>query len=75
MPARMTVLEHVVALMVRGSLIKSGQGTGDILAFGDKVKAYLTHRMPLGAATKQLNKVADQPFSSIASDIATQGSQ
>ena len=36
--ARLTVLEHVVALMVRDSMIMSGQSAGDILAFGEKVK-------------------------------------
>jgi len=40
--ARLTVLEHVVALMARYSMIKSGQGAGKILAFGGKVKTWET---------------------------------
>jgi hypothetical protein len=73
--ARVTVLEHVVALMVRDGMIRSGQGAGDILAFGEKVKAYLTNRTPSGATTQQLNEAADKFFSAIASDIGSQGSQ
>ena len=73
--ARVTVLEHVVALMVRDSMIKSGQGANDILAFGEKVKSYLSQRTPSGATTKQLNEAADQFFSAIASDIGSQGGQ
>jgi len=70
--ARMTVLEHVVALMVRDSMIKSGQSAEDILAFGEKVKAHLTNRTPSGATTKQLNEAANQFFSAIASDVGSQ---
>jgi hypothetical protein len=70
--ARVTVLEHVVALMVRESMIRSGQSAGDILAFGEKVKTDLTNRTPSGATTKQLNEAANQLFSSIASDIGSQ---
>lgn len=70
--ARMTVLEHVVALMVRDSMVKSGQGAGDILAFGEKVKTYLKDRTPSGATTKQLNEAADRFFTAIASDIRSQ---
>jgi hypothetical protein len=73
--ARITVLEHIVALMVRDSMIKSGQGAADILAFGEKVKTYLTDRTPSGATAKQLNEAADQFFTAIASDIGSQGSQ
>lgn len=73
--ARVTVLEHVVALMVRDGMVRSGQGAGDILAFGEKVKAFLADRTPSGATTKQLNEAADQFFSAIASDVGSQGSQ
>jgi hypothetical protein len=73
--ARVTVLEHVVALMVRDGMIKSGQGASDILAFGEKVKSYLTHRTPSGATPKQLNEAADRFFSAIASDLGSQGGQ
>lgn len=70
--ARVTVLEHVVALMVRDSMTRSGQSAEDILAFGEKVKSYLTNRTPSGATTKQLNDAANQFFSAIASDIGSQ---
>jgi len=73
--ARLTVLEHVVALMMRENMIQSGQSAGDLLAFGEKVKAYLTNRTPAGATNKQLNEAADQFFSAIASDIGSQDSQ
>lgn len=73
--ARVTVLEHVVALMVRDGMIKSGQGAADILAFGEKVKTYLRNRTPSGATAKQLNEAADQFFTAIASDIGSQDSQ
>lgn len=73
--ARVTVLEHVVALMVRDGMIRSGQGPGDILAFGEKVKTHLTHRTPSGATPKQLSEAADRFFSAIASDIGSQGGQ
>ncbi len=69
--ARVTVLEHVVALMVRDSMMRSGQGAGDILAFCEKVKRHLTNRTPLGATSKQLTEAANQFFSAIASDIGS----
>ena len=73
--ARLTVLEHVVALMVRDSMIKSGQGAGEILAFGEKVKTFLANRTPSGATNRQLNEAADRFFSAIASDMGSQESQ
>jgi hypothetical protein len=73
--ARITVLEHVVALMVRESMIKSGAGAEDILAIGEKVKSHLTDRTPSGATTKQLTEAADQFFTAIASDVGSQSSQ
>lgn len=73
--ARLTVLEHVVALMMRDNIIKAGHGAGDILAFGEKVKTFLANRTPAGATTKQLNEAADRFFSSIASDVGSQESQ
>lgn len=36
MLASVTILEHVIALMVRESMIRSGQGAGEILALGRK---------------------------------------
>jgi len=73
--ARLTVLEHVVALMVRDSMIMSGQSAGEILSFGEKVKTFLADRTPSGATNKQLNEAADRFFSAIASDIGSQDSQ
>ena len=73
--ARMTVLEHVVALMVRDSMIKSGQGAGDILALGERVKAHLADRTQSGATAKQLKEAADQFFTALASDVGSQDSQ
>lgn len=73
--ARITVLEHVVALMVRESLVKAGGRAEHILAIGEKVKAHLTDRTPSGATAKQLTEAADQFFTAIASDIGSQGSQ
>jgi hypothetical protein len=73
--ARLTVLEHVVALMVRDNLLRSGESAAEILAFGEKVKTYLTNRTPSGATSKQLNEAANRFFSAIASDIGSQDSQ
>jgi hypothetical protein len=45
--ARVTVLELVVGLMIRDSMLKSGKGPQDILGFGEIVKKLLegrTHR-------------------------------
>ena len=73
--ARLTVLERVVGMMIRDSMQKSGKGAADILAFGECVKTFLTGRTPAGATDRELNEAADQFFSAIASDIATQDSQ
>lgn len=73
--ARITVLEHVVSLMVRESMIQSDQSAAEILSFGEKVKAYLTNRTPTGATTKQLNEAADRFFSALASDIGSRDRQ
>jgi hypothetical protein len=73
--ARLTVLEHVVGLMVRDSMLKSGKGASDILAFGETVKAFLTDRTPAGATNKQLTEAAHRFFSAIASDIGSQDNQ
>jgi len=70
--ARLTVLEHVVALIVRDGMVRSGQSPGDILAFGEKVKTFVANRTPAGATTKQLHEAADRFFSAIASDIGSQ---
>ena len=73
--ARLTVLEHVVALMVRDSMTNSGKGASDILGFGETVKSFLTNRTPSGATNKQLIEAADQFFSAIASDVGNIGSK
>jgi uncharacterized membrane-anchored protein len=73
--ARITVLEHVVALMVRDSMIKSGKGAEDILGFCEKVKTHLVNRTPTGATARQLKEAADQFFSAIASDVGSQDRQ
>jgi hypothetical protein len=73
--ARLTVLEHVVAQMVRDNMIISGQSPGDLLGFGEKVKTFLANRTPTGATSQQLNEAADRFFSAIASDMGSQHSQ
>ena len=73
--ARLTVLERVVGMMICDSMQKSGKGPTDILAFGAIVKTFLTGRTPAGATDQELNEAADQFFSAIASDIASQGSK
>ncbi len=47
--SRLTVLELVVGMMVRDSMIKSGKGPQDILGFGETVKKFLEGRTPTGA--------------------------
>jgi hypothetical protein len=73
--ARLTVLEHVVGMMIRDNMMKSGKGPADILAFGERVKKYFSSRTPTGATEAQLNTAADKFFSAIASDVGSQDSQ
>jgi len=73
--ARLTVLERVVGMMVRESMLKTGKGPQDILAFGEAVKAFFKGRTPEGASDHDLNEAADKFFSAIASDIGSQDSQ
>ena len=72
--ARLTVLELVVGMMVRDSMIKSGKGPQDILGFGETVKKFLEGRTPTGATAAQLHGAADKLFSAIASDLGSQDS-
>ena len=73
--ARLTVLERVVGMMVRESMLKAGKGPQDILAYGEAVKAFFNDRTPEGATDAELTDAADKFFSAIASDIGSQGSQ
>jgi hypothetical protein len=73
--ARLTIVELVVGMMVKDSMLKSGKGPEDILAFGEKVKSFLSDRTPAGATEKQLYEAADRFFSAIASDVGSQDSQ
>ena len=66
--ARLTVLELVVAMMGRYSMLKSGKGPQDILGFWESVKATLRGRTPKGASDMQLSEAADAFFSAIASE-------
>jgi len=71
--ARLTVLELVVGMMVRDSMLKSGKGPQDILAFSETVKKSLRGRTPKGATDKQLSEAADAFFSAIASELGSHG--
>ncbi len=73
--ARLTVLERVVGMMVRESMLKAGKGPQDILAYGEAVKTFFKGRTPEGATDPELNDAADKFFSAIASDIGSQDSQ
>jgi hypothetical protein len=73
--ARLTVLERVVGSMVRDSMLKTGKGPQDILAFGETVKLFFAGRTPAGATDSELNEAADRFFSAIASDVGSQESQ
>ena len=73
--ARLTVLERVVGVMLRKSLLSSGDGPKDILAFGEAVKEHLQGRTPGGPTDRELKDAADKFFSAIASDIGSQDSQ
>jgi hypothetical protein len=70
--ARMTVLELVVGMMVRDSMLKAGKGPQDILGFGEIVKKLLEGRTPKGATDQQLREAADRFFSAVAADIGSQ---
>ena len=41
---RLTVLEFVVGMIVRDTMLKSGKGPADILAFAETVKKFLSDR-------------------------------
>ena len=73
--ARLTVLERVVGMMIRDSMLNTGKGPKDILAFGEVVKKFFQERTPAGATEHELNEAADRFFSAIASDIGSQDSQ
>ena len=73
--ARMTVLELVVGMMVRDSMLKAGKGPQDILGFGEIVKKLLEGRTPKGATDEQLREAADTFFSAVAADIGSQPSK
>lgn len=73
--ARVTVLERVVGMMIRDSMLRSGKGPHDILAFGEVVKQFFADRTPEGASDEDLNDAADRFFSAIASDVGSQESQ
>ena len=72
--ARVTVLELVVGLMIRDSMLKSGKGPQDVLGFGEIVKKLLEGQTPAGATDRQLRDAADRFFSAIAADIGSQPS-
>ncbi len=73
--ARLTVLERVVGMMIRDSMLNTGKGPKDILAFGEVIKAFFQGRTPSGATEHELNEAADRFFSAIASDVGSQDSQ
>lgn len=75
MVARMTVLERVVGLILRDSMLQAGKGATDILTFGEDVKKYFHGRTAEGSTDRELNDAADRFFSAIASDIGSQDSQ
>ena len=73
--ARVTLLERIVGMIVRESMLKAGKGAPDILAFGEVMKAFFKGRTPEGASEQDLNDAADRFFSTIASDIGSQESK
>ena len=73
--ARLTVLERVVGMMIRDSMLKTGKGPSDILAFGEVVKTFFQGRTPAGATDRQIDDAADKFFSAIASDVGSRDSQ
>ncbi len=73
--ARVTVLEFVVGMMIRDSLLRSGKGPQDILGFGEIVKKLLEGRTPRGATDQQLREAAERFFSAIATNVGSQPSQ
>jgi hypothetical protein len=62
-------------MIVKDTMLKSGRGPRDILAFGENVKKFLSDRTPAGATETQLNEAADRFFSAIASDVGSHDSQ
>ncbi|MGO4682350.1 hypothetical protein [Hyphomicrobium sp. 2TAF46] len=72
--ARVTVLERVVGMMVRESMLGTGQDPRHILAYGESIKKFFEGRTPMGATEDEINAAADRFFSEIASDIGSQDS-
>jgi hypothetical protein len=74
--ARVTVLELVVGMMVRDSMLKSGKGPQDILGFGEIVKKLFEARTPTGTTDQQhLRDAADRFFSGIAAVVGSLDTQ
>lgn len=73
--ARLTILERVVGMMIRDSMLNTGKGPQDILAFGEVVKTFFHERTPEGATDRELDEAADRFFSAIASDVGSLDSQ
>ena len=73
--ARLTILERVVGMMIRDSMLSTGKGPQDILAFGEVVKTFVQGRTPDGATDRELDEAADRLFSAIASDVGSLDSQ
>jgi hypothetical protein len=73
--ARITVLERLVGMLVADSMIGQGKGAEEILAFGERVKQFLTDRSPGGATNREIHEAADKLFSAIASDLGNQNTR
>ena len=73
--ARVTVLELVLGMLIRDSMLKSGKGPQDILGFGEIVKRLLEGRTPTGATDRDLRDAADRFFSGIAADVGSLDTQ
>jgi hypothetical protein len=73
--ARVTVLELVLGMMIRDSMLKSGKGPQDILGFGEIVKTLFEGRTPTGAADRHLRDAADRFFAGIAADVGSLDTQ
>lgn len=73
--ARVTVLELVLGMMVRDSMLKSGKGPQDILGFGEIVKKLLEARTPTVTTDQHLRDAADRFFSGIAADMGSLDTQ
>ncbi len=71
--ARLTVLEHVVAMMFRENAIQNGKSANDVSLLAEEVKRFFEVNTRRPDVEMHINAEVDRFFQQIASDIRNQG--